>query len=270
MDEATAPDNNATLVEPAATTPLREIAISPTPAVLYETNKPQRIPFEVAHRGKKYRVAHVFGPLTDDLLVEYDRRCEVRYGEAERKEADGGRAVARSAQNFDAAVWLWNQLIRSVEGYSQLEGVDWRSGVKDKYKAAAIDTALLAAAIETDDQLPDAEEDECLPFNADDAATVCLRALYAGREVLTEHVMREPSAEQMSRFQSLNSRALVVKGRRFGKAETRIPSKARPLARLYDELCESSSGYEGGVPLHHKVAVIAYHLSAEQEVLGGN
>jgi hypothetical protein len=237
---------------------------------LYKTGEPQRVPFEVAHRGKRYQVAHTFAPLTDDLLLEYDRRCEIRYGEAERREADGGGALARSAQSFNAAVWLWNQLAQSVEGYGPLEGVDWKAKVKDKFKASAVDNALLAASIESDGELPDAGDGEFLPLDTEDAVTVRLRVLYAGREVLTEHVMREPNAEQMSRFQSLNSRSLVVKGRKLGKNETRIPSKARPFAKLYDELCESSSGYEGGVPLHHKVAVVMHHLSTEQEVLEGN
>ena len=119
--------------------------------------------------------------------------------------------------------------------------------------------------------MTEAPEGEYLPLDEQGAATIKLRSIFSGREVITEHVLREPNTEQMSRFQSLMSRSLIVKGRKLGRPETRIPSKARPLAKIYDELYESTSGYaEGGIPLHHKIAVINHHMTAQQEVLEGN
>ena len=235
----------------------------------YNADAEQRVPFEVTHRGRRYTVAHIFGPLTDELLAEYDRRCDVRFGLADKKEAEGGRAVARSVQDFSAAVWLWGKLIESVEGYGPLEG-EWQSKIGDKYKAAAIDSAVLNCTIDEGVDLPAAAEGEFLPLDSEDVRMIRLRAFFAGREVITEHFMREPSAEAMARFHSLNSRSLVVKGRRLGGTETRIPAKTRALGKLYDELCESNKGYAERVPLHHKASVVLYHLSAEQEVLEGN
>lgn len=236
---------------------------------LYNPDDVQRFPFEVTRNGKRYQVAHVFGTLADETLIEYDRRCEVRYGEADKSEADGGHAVARSSRNFAAAVWLWLQLIQTVEGYGPLDGIEWKEKIPDKYKAAAVDT-LLTGGIEGDESLPEAEAGEFLSLDGDALTTVRLRSIYSGREVITSHTMREPNADLMARFQSLNSRSLIVKGRRVGRTEQRIPSKARPLAKLYDELCDSTEGYAGRVPLHHKVAVISYHMNAGLEALEGN
>jgi hypothetical protein len=231
---------------------------------VYDADAQQRVPLQVVHGGKTFNVAHTFASLTDDLLIEYEKRCDVRLSRAEKKETDGERGVSSNRKTFLAAVWLWDALAQSVEGYKIDDGANFKEKVNDKYKAPAVEEAILACRI--DETLVMADEGELMPVGDEASSVIRLCSYFAGQEVITEHTLREPNADEMKRYQSLKSRSLVVQGTRLGRNETRIPASARALGKLYDEVQLTASGYAGRVPLHHKCAVIEHHMNAEQEV----
>lgn len=168
---------------------------------------------------------------------------------------------------------LWNHLCIEIESYRLKDGgdvkaIDWQSLVNPADKAFAIDNALLGVAIVP---LPEAEAEDAYALDdADDSSTIQLRASFSGRELITTHVLRSATPAEISRYRGLMSRALLVRGTRSGKTDRRIPSRAIELARLYDEMKISASGYVGRVPIHHKTAVILRHPGAQQEIIAGN
>jgi hypothetical protein len=82
--------------------------------------------------------------------------------------------------------------------------------------------------------------------------------------------MRAGTPEEVAEFQSLMSRALIVRGTQFGQTDQRIPSKAKALGALYDRVKLGTAGYAGRVPLHHKMAVVLRHFRAQQKATAGN
>jgi hypothetical protein len=140
--------------------------------------------------------------------------------------------------------------------------------VPAKQKAFAVQSALLATEILP---LPLVGDDEILSLeDSDESSSIRLRVIFGDKQVNTEHVLRGPSAEEMTAYRSLMSRALVVKGTRLGRQEQRIPSRAPRLGQLYDKLIERAIGYVARVPLHHKMIVVQAHLRGEEESFGGN
>ncbi len=85
-----------------------------------------------------------------------------------------------------------------------------------------------------------------------------------------EHVLRSATAIVVDEYKSTTGSAYIVQGAMINANEIRIPPRAARLGKLYDQLVESTKGYAGRVPLHHKVLVIEQHLDSQQEALAGN
>lgn len=234
--------------------------------VLYDADAEQRIPFQFERNSRLYNVAHIFAPLVDDDIAEYERGRNLRLTSAEPSESDERDAMAIQGDTFGPAVSLWDLKIVRVENYVCAASPDFRKLVPTRHKAFAVQSALMPVEILP---LPLVGDAEAFPEGGDDnTATIRLRALFGEQQVITEHVLRSPSADDMAAYRSLMSRALVVKGTRFGKQEQRIPSRSRRLGQLYDQMFVNSKGYSGRVPLHHKMAVVLDHLRGEEESLG--
>lgn len=235
---------------------------------LYDADAEQRIPFQFEKHGRLYTVAHVFSALSDDDIIEYERGRNLRLTEADPSESDDRDAMAIQGDTFSSAVSLWERKAVKVENYACANSPDWKKLVPVRHKAFAVQSALMPTEILP---LPLVGDSEAFPEGEEDnTATIRLRVLFSDQQVVTEHVLRAPSADDMTTYRSLMSRALVVKGTRVGKQDQRIPSRARRLGQLYDSLHASANGYTGRIPLHHKMSVVLSHFRGEEESLGGN
>lgn len=244
-------------------------AQEPKEKVIFDADAPEhRVPFSTEKKRRLYKVAHVFRSPTDEDLLEYERRRNVRMREATKTEL-GEKGLAMQNDTESAAVWLWNKLAIRLEGYKPVE--DWREKVSNADKEYAITQGLLAC----DAISPDAElAEELLDFDDEDGEVsniVELNCFFNGKELTTTHELREASAEDLSTYKALMKVSYTVRGAKLGKSDIRIPSKAKPLAKLYDGMLIEAIGYgDGRVPLHHKLAVALEHLAKEQENLTGN
>lgn len=249
-------------------TTAENVSRSKQPIVFDADAAEQRVPLSLERKGKIYKVAHIFRPPTDDDLVEYERRRNVRMREANKAEL-GERGMAMQSDSEKAAIWLWDRLAVRLEGYVNAD--NWREKVSPQDKEYAVTQGLLACEAYS----PEAESagaEDLLDFDDDGEliATVEL-SCFAGEDQLTTlHTLRAPSAADLKQYKDLMRTSYTVRGRRLNKADIRVPSKAKPLANLYDRLVERVEGYAGRVPLHHKMAVILEHLGQEQETLAGN
>jgi hypothetical protein len=227
--------------------------------IIYDADAEQQVPFQTERKGKLYNVVHVFGPIKDEGVIEYERGRDQRISDAETSESNDQDAMAVTSKSFQAAVKYWDSTAARAEGYS--------GAVSLKDKAFAVQNLLFAVEF---DSLPLATADELCPVDDDDNSTHKLRCLFDGKLTVTEHTLRPGTPEEVAEFQSMMSRALLVRGTQFGQTDQRIPSKARRLGALYDRVKISASGYSGRVPLHHKMAVVLRHFRAQQKATAGN
>ena len=226
---------------------------------VYDADTEQRLAFQTERRGKLYNVVHVFGAVRDEAVIAYERGRDQRISDAESGESNEQDAMAVTSKSFQAAVAYWNTTATRAEGYA--------GSVSDKDKAFAIQNLLFAVEFDT---LPLAPGDELCPDEDEESSTHMLRCLFDGRLVTTEHTLRPGKPEEVAEFQSMTSRALLVRGTQFGQTDQRIPSKAKRLGELYDTVKVSCEGYAGRVPLHHKMAVVLRHFRAQQRATEGN
>jgi len=226
--------------------------------VLYDADSRQRVAFQTERSSRMYNVAHIFGPLLDENVLEYERSRSQRLSEAGANESDEEDATAVTSTGFLAALNYWNKTGATAEGYA--------GKVSDRDKAFAVGL-LFGVEFES---LRIANAEELCPEEGDEQSTYVLRCLFDGREVYTQAVMKAATANQIENFESLMSRTLLVKGTRYGQRDQRIPAKAKQLAEMFDQMVASTQGYVGRVPLHHKAAFALRHLRAEQKSITGN
>jgi hypothetical protein len=225
--------------------------------VIYDADAEQRVLFLTERKGKMYKVAHIFGPLKDEAVLEYERRRNQKLSDADADESDDQDATAVSSKGFKAAVHYWNATQATAEGYA--------GKVSDRDKAYAVGQ-LFGVEFQ---QLPSAEGDELCPEDDDENSAYVLRCLFDGRECYLSATLRPPTSDEISEFESLMARALLVQGTRFGQRDQRIPAKSKRLGEMFDQMKVSVEGYARRVPLHHKTAFALRHLRAEQKPITG-
>ncbi len=225
--------------------------------VIYDANAEQRVTFQTERKGKRYTVTHIFCPLRDEAVLEYERRRSQKLSDAGVDESDEEEATAVSSNGFEAAVNFWNTQQTRAEGYA--------GKVNDRDKAFAVN---LLFGVEFE-QLPLASVDEPCPEDDSDASSYVLRCLFSSRECYTSATLRPASTEEIAEFESLMSRALLVKGTRFGERDHRIPARSKRLGEFFDLMKASVTGYKTRVPLHHKTAFALRHLRSEQKAITG-
>jgi hypothetical protein len=233
-------------------------APSPEP-LFYDSDAEQRMGFQTERKGRLFNVCHIFGPLKDEAVIEYERGRDQRISDAESSESNDQDAMAVTSRSFQAAVRYWDSTGARAEGYA--------GSVSSRDKAFAVQNLLFAVEF---DSLPLATADELCPDEDDESSTHRLRCLFDGGLIVTEHTMRAGTPDEVAEFQSLMSRALIVRGTQFGQTDQRIPSKAKALGALYDRVKLGTAGYAGRVPLHHKMAVVLRHFRAQQKATAGN
>lgn len=229
------------------------------PPVLYDVTAEQRMPFQTERKGVMYNVAHIFGAIKDEDVMEYERRRDQRISDADTSETDDQSAMAVSGSSFEAAVNYWNTTGARAEGYA--------STISEKDKAYAVQTLLFGVEWLP---LPSATADEACPPDDEDTSTHRLRCMFNGQIITCEHTLNPPTPEQLSEFQRKMSRAVITQGTQFGQTDQRIPSRARYLGDLYEQVKLEAKGYAGRIPLHHKMAVVLRHFRTQQKVVAGN
>lgn len=245
----------------------READNSTPPAAFptqFDAKAQQRVPIKVEYDGEHYVVEHVFGSYENkDLMAEYASRCKTKLRSGEVK-----GAVERESDSFEANVWLWNKLSDSIEGMGD-EGEelpdDWKDRVEDEDKDYAIRQLLATEIIPLDTVAK--SSGKRLPWGYKKTSSLIrLRVRFGAYQIDTEHYLKTPDPKQSSRFHKLMSRAQHVPGSRLSQPDTMLPSRARDLAKLYNELKESVTGYvDDIVPLNHEVDVVIHHMSGGQE-----
>lgn len=227
--------------------------------VIYDADaEQQRVSFRTERKGRLYIVHHFFGPIKDDAVLEYERQRSQKLSDAEADESDEQDATAVTSKGYQAALNYWNRWGARAEGYS--------GKVSDRDKVYAVN---LLFGVEFE-QLPFARADEPCPDDDDENSTYILRCLFDGRECYPSATMRPATNNEIEEFESLQSRALLVQGTRFGQRDQRIPAKAKRLAELFDSMKVSAENYKRRVPLHHKAAYALRHLRTAHEAVTGN
>lgn len=225
---------------------------------LYNADASQRVLFQTERQGRMYNVVHIFGPLVDEKLLDYERSKNQRLSEAGATESDDEDATAVTSTGFSAAVNYWNNNQTSAEGYAG------KVSIRDKAFAVGL---LFGLEFES---LRVATAEELCPEEGDGESTYVARCLFDGYEVYISATMKAATPNQIEQFESLQSRTLLVKGTRYGQRDQRIPAKAKQLAEIFDQMVIKTEGYGGRVPLHHKAAFALRHLRAEQKAVTGN
>lgn len=208
--------------------------------LFYVADEPQRVPMAIVVGGERYDVAFNFKPLQDDAAIGLadDELTSPKIFERHIDSAEGFEDEAGNA--FAPA-----DLAELVPVEDQQYAVD----------GALLGTHLLAA--------PAANRKLNLR-NPPVTSKYKLLAWFNGQEVMTEHVLANESQEVRRVWGSLELRTFPIT---FG--DIQIRSYARGLVTLYDALVESSEGYVGRVPAHHKMIVITAHLRGRREILLG-
>src|SRR4051794_27818478 len=74
----------------------------------YDADAEQRAPFQTERKGKLYSVVHVFGPITDEAVIQYERGRDQRISDAETGESNEQDAMAVTSRSFQAAIAYWD------------------------------------------------------------------------------------------------------------------------------------------------------------------
>ena len=260
-----------TNTEPGAVATGSQVATGAPP--LYNADANQKIPMRIEDGEFVYEVNYIMGPQKDEALAEYDRRCDRRFASADAKEAGERNALESTDDSFGAALWLFNDRLVDVDGFGEPgeeKPENWRELIgTDLDKAAVIDSAYLAADI-APARLKEGKR-HGWGVARQEASVIPVRALFEGYELTLTHERSQiVTADQLAEFKSIMKHRFLVEGSRRGKTDTRIPPKAKRLGALYDRLGYVASGYEGRVPLHHKMLVVVHDLTKESESVRKN
>lgn len=229
--------------------------------ILYDADGEHRLTFQTERKGVMYPVAIVLGEtaLKEESILDFERDKDQRISDATATESNEKDAAAVSSQAYQAAVKFGRKHLKAHEGYANKPS--------ERDLAFAVQTLLFGVEFE---ELPVATSDQPCPDEDDDTSTYRLKCFSNGKILITEHVVKAATKDQIAEVQALQSRVLLVQGANFGKRDQRIPSKAKRWGEIYDSIKVEAKGYSGRVPLHHKKAIAERHLKNEQEAITGN
>lgn len=212
----------------------------------YDAEARNRFEYEVEGGAE---IAHVFGPLTDERYMQWNREFKVRGTEDDIKE-----------EAREASVRLYDDIIVAVENIDYPEGADWRALLDSKYKIEALNDLLAVAIVEAEK----GESTKLKLGSVDDTQTVVTEAWFNGEAVQQTHTLHKRSFELEKRFdriQAKRSKTEQTRGLRR-KAKVEYVPQDDKLGLLYDDMCVSVSGFtltgENAIPLRFKVLVMTY------------
>lgn len=231
-----------------------------TPSAIYDASARNRFPYSVRSGGTKYDVAHVFGPLSDERYMQWNRDLKVR-----------GNADEIEENSREASVALWDDLIVEVEGVEYDAGTDWKQFIPSSEKLEAVNDFLAVAIVDDEEQsspgkLRLGDRDEKRPL------IVTTEAWFNGEVVRQRHDVQPRSFESEKKYERIQAKRIrqePVKGLNKRKPKIEYIPQDESLGKLYDDMCLGVIGFLGVakdvdvymIPLRFKVVVI-HHVFA--------
>lgn len=214
------------------------------PLVIYDADARNRFEYEVEGGSE---IAHVFGPLSDERYMQWNRDLKVRGNEDD---------VSEEAR--EASVKLYDDLIIEVENIEYPEGSDWKSLLDSQYKIDALNDLLAVAIVEAEP-----EKGGKLQLGTPEAAaqqTITTECYFNGAIVQQTHVLVKRTFEfekKYDRIQAKRTKQQKIGGLRRRQANVEYVPQDDKLGGLYDEMFVSADGFANGrVPMRFKVLVM--------------
>lgn len=206
--------------------------------------------------GVKRSIKHLFQPLTDDTIAEFDRRQTAKTV-VDRNE------VQRESGAAAAAVWLYSKAVTGLERSWTTDELpaDWKEKISDKQKLDVV-----SLIFQSDIDPADAEVDDL----GNETGAWKVEFKVNGETYTTTHYIKPLSAAQLDHYDHLQSREELIRGGRGGKNAIRRVSSAKSIGELYDQIISRVEGYESRVPLHHKMLVVRAACSSAAAETEGN
>jgi hypothetical protein len=242
MQEATQTDNALIRGE--------ETSNDPTPAKLYDPEARNRFEYEVRENGSIFEVGHVFGSLSDERYVQWQREFKIK----------GNDENDVDEQSLEASVRLWDDIIIEVENIDFEAGTDWKAFIPYSEKIDALNDYLaVAIADETEDQKAVTKR---TIGPGQSSQTVITEAWTNGDVAKQKHVLVRATMElkkKYSRIQSKRFKQETIKGLHRRQPKVEFVPQDEKLGELYDEMkisemdspangCRSGSRQHGFAP----------------------
>lgn len=211
---------------------------------LFPSYEKQAVAFTTEEGGEKYEIVHHLDAYTDDQVFAY-------YEATDEDEA----LVSPSA------VALWDELIKSAEGYDEDYAPEvLRAQVNERDKAFVIESVFLGGEVL---ERPLAVGKK-LKLGAKAAtSTLRFKAKANGQAFVTEHTLEVLGTDTLRLWRKLNKWQFPFQ---FG--DVRVSSYQRGLCALYDALMPKTKGYGAlGVPPHHKMKVVTAHVQSSYSLI---
>lgn len=222
---------------------------------IFDPKAQNRFGYSVEEDGRRFDVAHIFAPVSDERYLQYLKEFNISGDEENVKE-----------EGREASVRLWDDVILKMEGV-ETDGDDWKKYLPSAEKEAAVADLLAVAIGETDKPETTSEADTQQapgkrvlgPKTEQKVFTECL----FHEEILRQcHVMQPVTLElekKYARIAAKRFRREQVRGFRQKTTVTYVPQD-KAFGELYDEMMISTVGFAGNeVPLRFKTTVV-HHI----------
>ena len=213
---------------------------------LYDAQAEQRIPFLLETETGLVQVYFILGPQADKVLIEHERRLNLRVKKAELSETGGLHGVMAKSEKVAASAELFDTVAIRAEGFGDSDDDlpdDWKTRIDPADKADVIDQAYLA----TDVLKPMvAVLGTRVSWDYRSAnKTHTLRALFNGYQLELKHTLGKASATQIDEFKSIMGQAYQVQGAMLMQGEALIAPRYTRLGKLYTQLHQAHENYNG-------------------------
>lgn len=227
---------------------------------IYDADARNRFEYEVEGGAE---IAHVFGPLSDERYLQWNRELKVKGNENE---------ISEEAR--EASVRLYDDIIVAVENIDYVEGADWKALLDSKYKIEALNDFLAVAIVEAEKG-----ENTKLKLGGEaDTQMITTECWFNGEAVQQTHTLQKRSFELEKKFDRIQSKRIKTEQTRGLSRKPKIEYVPQDdkLGGLYDEMIVEASGFKAMtsgdhetlaacVPLRFKVLVMTYVFGSKSK-----
>ncbi len=250
----------------AETNPVARFSVAAeAPAqALYDADAAQSFTFRRTDEEGEYEVEHIYGPLTDAALIEYDELRSVVMGKTKTK---GEMKLLNVSLPADEA--LFDTVCERVDGYGE-EGEEapenWKELITADEKQQGVNTLLACELVEPERR--EGGKAKRRKWGAGRSGrTIPIRAYFDGREVELSHTLPAKTAKNIEDYEAIRSEIHLTKGKSINQSDMKIPGQMEAKGALYDRMGVRATGYKGRVPLHHKAFIITEYFDSASEVI---